>query len=318
MADDLNTADLNRFGGNVDNTVATKSQKKTWVTVAWIVGVGVIVAAVVGVGAAVCVGFVKRKNDPCKNKDKDKDKKEDTSFSDTKGKGIDLTKGSQPVSPKPDQQPKPMVSSSGSEKPYLDENEDEVNTGFAGSWMGTKNKPVDFSKVGGSRESEAQEALKQLDQEEQYPTRRKDTLRGKDIDNIDREEVTINRKMVDVMGEISAGHTCYIMMHMTDCTHCKDAMPHFIEVARRAKGQGKRAYMVNENTCSKEFLDDHQIDGFPTFFTISSSSYKVYEGERNVSGFLTFMGISNQDMMGRDQRNEPPSETKKKHKKKKQ
>lgn len=301
------TRDLDDFGNGrtlarTNNGDKTKSGVSTML---WILLGGLIVAAVVGVGAAICIAFVRKKQaDKCK-----KEGGQIEGDNNTKGgprRTIDTSQvqeGDEPQVAAP--APQPTWSPPANEKPYAD----DENTGELTSlsdWRGGANRPIDIEEAGGSREEEARQALEDFKRErgdDGLKRRRKDSMRGEDMEAVNRDEVSIEKaSLKSILGEMGEGYTIFLFIHMDKCGNCEQAMPMYREAAMRARGSGIRAYTINEKQCNPDFLDKYGVDGFPTVLRMNSKGYAQHDGPRTVADYMKFMGIGAGPSMGEDER----------------
>jgi len=98
-----------------------------------------------------------------------------------------------------------------------------------------------------------------------------------------------------IKGSYKPGEKYFVMLHVSWCPHCTDALPHFEQLEKHVKSDKKfKGFNVENFECEAGYPDlkPHAGAGFPTIFTFQDNKREEYEMPRtfdSMKGFLESM-----------------------------
>jgi thiol-disulfide isomerase/thioredoxin len=82
-----------------------------------------------------------------------------------------------------------------------------------------------------------------------------------------------------------------VMLHSPNCTHCRVALPTFVDAARHPTCN-LPVYTVDcSSNITRELLKTLGVSGFPTVLQCKSGECTEYKGPRTLKGYLSCMAI---------------------------
>ena len=107
-----------------------------------------------------------------------------------------------------------------------------------------------------------------------------------------------------IKGSYKPGEKYFVMLHVSWCPHCTDALPHFEQLEKHVKSDKKfKGFNVENFECEAGYPDlkPHAGAGFPTIFTFQDNKREEYEMPRtfdSMKGFLESMISKKQEKRG--------------------
>lgn len=80
-----------------------------------------------------------------------------------------------------------------------------------------------------------------------------------------------------------------VYLYMNGCGHCKTFTPEFDKFASNYKGSCKVIKLERGESGAKKYLEENNVQGFPTVLLIKESETIEFQGERTEEGLLKFM-----------------------------